>query len=208
LFALHCGASVKAYNIGPEFSRSFRSMISQSYAPVKFERDADLALVPEGQMITLPAGTTGYLTQSLGGSFTVYVDGRLFRLAGDDADAIGREPPPKPELPENASDTELEEMVYRQLKTCYDPEIPINIVDLGLVDDCVIHRNPHGGREVEIRMTLTAPGCGMGDFLVDDVRSRLLLIPTVDRVDVELTFDPPWTQEMMSESARLDTGMF
>lgn len=183
-------------------------MVSQSYAPVKFERDADVALVPEGQMVTLPAGTTGYLTQSLGGSFTVYVDGRLFRLAGDDADAIGREPQPRPELPENASEAELEDMVYRQLKTCYDPEIPINIVDLGLIYDCIIHRNAEGGREVEIRMTLTAPGCGMGDFLVDDVRSRLLLIPTVERVDVELTFDPPWSQEMMSESARLDTGMF
>ncbi|MCA1779361.1 MAG: putative Fe-S cluster assembly protein SufT [Xanthomonadaceae bacterium] len=183
-------------------------MFSQSYAPVKFERDAEAALIPEGQMVKLPAGTTGYLTQSLGGSFTIYVDGRLFRLAGEDADAIGREPQPRPELPENASDQDLEEVVLRQLKTCYDPEIPINIVDLGLIYDCDIQHNEHGRRDIEIRMTLTAPGCGMGDFLVDDVRSRLLLIPTIDRVDVELTFDPPWNQEMMSESARLDTGMF
>lgn len=183
-------------------------MYSPSYAPVKFERDAEVALVPEGQIVTLPAGTTGYLTQSLGASFTVYVDGRLFRLAGDDADAIGQEPPPKPELPENATDAEFEDLVYRQLKTCYDPEIPINIVDLGLIYDLTIHRNAAGGREIEIRMTLTAPGCGMGDFLVDEVRTRLLLIPSVERVDVELTFDPPWSQEMMSEAARLDTGMF
>src|SRR6056297_1980938 len=105
-------------------------MFSQSYAPVKFERDAEAALIPEGQMVELPAGTTGYLTQSLGGSFTIYVDGRLFRLAGEDADAIGREPQPRPELPENASDQDLEELVLKQLKTCYDPEIPINIVDL------------------------------------------------------------------------------
>jgi len=183
-------------------------MFSQSYAPVKFERDAEVALIPEGQMVNLPAGTTGYLTQSLGGSFTVYVDGRLFRLAGDDADAIGREPPPRPQLPDDASDEDLEQVVFGQLKTVYDPEIPINIVDLGLVYDCDIHRNSGGGREIEIRMTLTAPGCGMGDFLVDDVRSRLKIIPTVERVDVELTFDPPWNQEMMSEAARLDTGMF
>ena len=183
-------------------------MFSQSYAPVKFERDAEVALIPEGQMVELPAGTTGYLTQSLGGSFTVYVDGRLFRLAGDDADAIGREPPPKPEVSENATDKDIEDVVWRQLKTCYDPEIPINIVDLGLIYDCEIYRNPKGGREIEVRMTLTAPGCGMGDFLVDDVQSRLKIIPTVERVDVELTFDPPWNQEMMSEAARLETGMF
>ena len=150
----------------------------------------------------------GYLTQSLGGSFTIYVDGRLFRLAGDDADAIGREPPPKPQVPENATDQDIEAVVLEQLKTCYDPEIPINIVDLGLIYDCDIHKNASGGREIEVRMTLTAPGCGMGDFLVDDVSSRLKIIPTVERVDVELTFDPPWNQEMMSESARLDTGMF
>lgn len=183
-------------------------MFSQSYAPVKFERDADAALIPEGQMVELPAGTTGYLTQSLGGSFTVYVDGRLFRLAGDDADAIGREPPPKPEVPENASDKDIEAVVWQQLKTCYDPEIPINIVDLGLIYDCDIFKKDDGSREIEVRMTLTAPGCGMGDFLVDDVRSKLIIVPTIERVDVELTFDPPWNQDMMSESARLETGMF
>jgi len=183
-------------------------MFSQSYAPVQFARDAEVALIPEGQMVNLPAGTSGYLTQSLGGSFTVYVDGRLFRLAGDDADAIGREPPPKPKLPDDATDQDLEDVVLSQLKTCYDPEIPINIVDLGLIYKCDIHKNASGGREIEIAMTLTAPGCGMGDFLVDDVRSRLKIIPTVVRVDVALTFDPPWNQEMMSESARLETGMF
>ncbi|MBS3824205.1 MAG: putative Fe-S cluster assembly protein SufT [Wenzhouxiangellaceae bacterium] len=167
-----------------------------------------MALIPEGQMVELPAGTTGYLTQSLGGSFTVYVDGRLFRLAGDDADAIGREPPPKPEVPENASDKDIEAVVWQQLKTCYDPEIPINIVDLGLIYDCDIFKKDDGSREIEVRMTLTAPGCGMGDFLVDDVRSKLIIVPTIERVDVELTFDPPWNQDMMSESARLETGMF
>lgn len=183
-------------------------MFSQSYAPVKFERDSQVVLVPDGQVVELPAGSTGYLTQSLGGSFTIYVDGRLFRLAGDDADAIGREPPPKPELPDDATEEDIEALVLKQLKTCFDPEIPINVVDLGLIYECDINRNAEGDREIDIKMTLTAPGCGMGDFLVDDVRSRLLAIPTIIRVDVELTFDPPWTQEMMSESARLDTGMF
>ncbi|MEM7053954.1 MAG: putative Fe-S cluster assembly protein SufT [Pseudomonadota bacterium] len=185
-------------------------MFSQSYAPVKFERDSEVVLVPDGQVVELPAGTTGYLTQSLGGSFTIYIDGRLFRLAGNDADAIGREPPALPQLPDNATDEDIEDMVMHQLKTCYDPEIPINIVDLGLIYQCEIkHINEEANsRVVDIAMTLTAPGCGMGDFLVDDVRSRLLLIPTIDQVNVELTFDPPWSQHMMSEAARLDTGMF
>ena len=185
-------------------------MFSQSYAPVKFERDSEVVLVPDGQIVELPAGTTGYLTQSLGGSFTIYIDGRLFRLAGNDADAIGREPPPLPQLPENATDDDIEALVMHQLKTCYDPEIPINIVDLGLIYECDIRRidDSEDRRAVDVTMTLTAPGCGMGDFLVDDVRSRLLLIPTIEQVNVELTFDPPWNQHMMSEAARLDTGMF
>lgn len=183
-------------------------MYSQSYTPVKFERDCPVVLIPEGEEVQLPVGTTGYLTQSLGGSFTVYVDGRLFRVAGEDADAIGKEPPPRPELPENATDEDLEALVWHQLKTCYDPEIPINIVDLGLVYECAIDKRDDGQRDIAIEMTLTAPGCGMGEFLVDDVRTRLKLIPTVDAVDVKLVFDPPWNQTMMSEAARLDTGMF
>ena len=183
-------------------------MYSQSHAPVKFERACSVVLVPEGETVELPAGTTGYLTQSLGGSFTVYVDGRLFRLDGEDADAIGKEPPPRPQLPENATDEDLEALIWHQLKTCYDPEIPINIVDLGLIYSCDIEKRDDGLRDIHIEMTLTAPGCGMGDFLVDDVRSRLKLIPTIDTVDVELVFDPPWNQSMMSEAARLDTGMF
>ncbi len=183
-------------------------MFSQSYSPVQFERDCEVILVPEGQAVELPAGTVGYLTQSLGGSFTVYVDGRLFRLDGEDADAIGKEPPPRPELPENATEQDFAELVWHQLKTCYDPEIPINIVELGLVYDCDITRNDEGQRDIHIRMTLTAPGCGMGDVLVSDVRDKLKIIPTVGRVDVELTFDPPWNQSMMSEAAQLETGMF
>lgn len=183
-------------------------MFGNSYAPVTFERDCDVIVVPEGETVTIPAGTTGYLTQSLGGSFTVYIEGRLFRVAGDDADAIGREPPPRPELPDNASDSDFEEVVWNQLRTCYDPEIPINVVDLGLIYECDIDRADDGTRRIRIDMTLTAPGCGMGDILVEDARSRLRIIPTVSDVDVRLVFDPPWSHTMMSEAARLQTGMF
>jgi probable FeS assembly SUF system protein SufT len=98
--------------------------------------------------------------------------------------------------------------VWKQLRTCFDPEIPINVVDLGLVYDAVVSHRPDGERLVEIRMTLTAPGCGMGDILVDDVRTKLELIPTVAEADVELVFDPPWNRSMMSDAARLETGMF
>lgn len=183
-------------------------MFSNSYTPVKFERDCVAVMVPEGTEVELPSGTTGYITQSLGGSFTVYIDGRLFRLAGDDADAIGREPPPRPELPDNATDQDVEEMVWQQLNTVYDPEIPISVVELGLIYECQISRSEDGQRNVDIAMTLTAPGCGMGEVLVADVRDRLKLIPTINEVTVALTFDPPWNQGMMSEAARLETGMF
>ena len=108
-------------------------MFSNSYTPVKFERTAEVVMVPEGTEVELPTGTVGYITQSLGGSFTIYVEGRLFRLAGHDADAIGREPPPRPSLPDDATDQDVEDLVWAQLKTVYDPEIPINVVDLGLI---------------------------------------------------------------------------
>ncbi|MGY6588302.1 MAG: putative Fe-S cluster assembly protein SufT [Wenzhouxiangella sp.] len=183
-------------------------MFSSTYTPVKFERDCPVVMVPDGTEVELPSGTTGYITQSLGGSFTIYIDGRLFRLAGEDADAIGREPPPRPRLPDDASDQDVEDLVWQQLKTIYDPEIPINVVDLGLIYECTLGRVENGGRTVDIAMTLTAPGCGMGEVLVADVRDRLKIIPTVEQVNVALTFDPPWNQTMMSEAAQLETGMF
>ena len=180
---------------------------SRSSEPVKFERDCDVVLVPQGERVTLPAGSIGYITQALGGSFTVVVEGHLFRVAGNDADAIGKEPPSPLELAEGASDEEVEQLAWKQLHTCFDPEIPINVVDLGLVYSCEVGRTEAGDRRLEVRMTLTAPGCGMGDVLVEDVRSKLELIPTVAEADVELVFDPPWNQSMMSEAARLETGM-
>ena len=182
-------------------------MYSRSSEPVQFERDCAAVLVPQGDSVTLPAGSYGYITQALGGSYTVFVEGNLFRIAGQDGDAIGKEPEASLSLPENASDEEIEQLVWRQLRTCFDPEIPFNIVDLGLVYDCILGRNAEGERTVEIRMTLTAPGCGMGEILVDDVRNKLELIPTIAEADVELVFDPPWGRHMMSEAAKLETGM-
>ena len=183
-------------------------MFSQTSQPCTFQRDCEVVMIPSGDEVTIPAGTVGYITQALGGSFTVFVDGNLFRIAGVDADAIGREPVLPPTLPENATEDDVERLLWDQMKTVYDPEIPVNIVDLGLVYRCEMRRDAGGARVVDVSMTLTAPGCGMGDILVDDVRSKLEMVPTVDRVTVELTFDPPWNHSMMSEVARLETGMF
>lgn len=182
-------------------------MYTRSSEPVRFERDCPVVLVPQGDAVTLPAGSVGYITQALGGSYTVFVEGNLFRIAGQDADAIGKEPARALELPAGADDEAVEQLVWKQLRTCFDPEIPINVVDLGLVYEAVVRLREDGQREVEVKMTLTAPGCGMGEILVDDVRSKLELIPTVAEADVELIFDPPWSRHMMSEAARLETGM-
>ena len=112
-----------------------------------------------------------------------------------------------PEVLPDASEADIRSVVWTQLKTCYDPEIPINIVDLGLIYECEVSKNEDQGRTVSIKMTLTAPGCGMGEVLVQDVRDKVEIVPTVTKADVELVFDPPWSQSMMSEAARLQTGM-
>ena len=175
--------------------------------PVTFTRDVDAIIVPAGMAVKLREGQQGFITQALGGSFTVYVEGNLFRISGQDADALGKEAADVPQLPPNASDEDVRELAWQQMKTCYDPEIPINIVDLGLVYTCDVHTDDNGDRIVDVKMTLTAPGCGMGDVLVQDVRDKVEIIPTVKRADVELVFDPPWNQSMMSDAARLQTGM-
>lgn len=180
---------------------------SQTSEPIRLERDCSAVMVPQGEAVTLPAGQVGYITQALGGSFTVYVDGNLFRIRGEDADALGKEPPAALELADDAGDADVEKLVWQQLRTCFDPEIPINIVELGLVYDCDLEHLDDGQRKVNVRMTLTAPGCGMGEILVDDVRTKIEMIPTVAEADVDLVFDPPWNQSMMSEAARLETGM-
>ena len=181
---------------------------SRTSEPIQFSRDCEVVMVPQGDRVSLPAGTAGYITQALGGSFTVFVDGNLFRIAGLDADAIGKEIVPPPQLPDNATDEDVEALVWNQLRTCFDPEIPVNVVDLGLVYTCELERSEDGQRKVSIRMTLTAPGCGMGEVLVEDVRAKVELVPTVAEADVELVFDPPCNQSMMTEGARLQVGMF
>ena len=166
-------------------------MFSHTSQPCTFGRDCEVVMIPSGDRVTIPAGTVGYITQALGGSFTVFVDGNLFRIAGIDADAIGKEPVLPPSLPDDATDDDIENLLWEQMKTVYDPEIPVNIVDLGLIYRCEMSREAGDQRVVDVTMTLTAPGCGMGDILVDDVRSKLELVPTVDRVNVELTFGVP-----------------
>ena len=174
--------------------------------PFTVSRDVEGVIVPAGVSVKLRAGQAGYVTQALGGSFTVYVEGNLFRIAGKDADAIGQQVAAGPELPPDASDEDVRSIAWQQMKSCYDPEIPVNIVDLGLVYECDVTPGDKG-RVVSVKMTLTAPGCGMGEVLVQDVREKVEAIPTVERADVELVFDPPWNQTMMSEAARLQTGM-
>ena len=183
-------------------------MYSRSSEPVQFSRDCAAVLVPQGELVTLPAGSYGYITQALGGSFTLYIDGNLFRLAGEHADAIGQEVVKPPELPPDATLDDLKKLIWEQMATCYDPEIPINIVDLGLIYACDVTTNDDGTHDVDVKMTLTAPGCGMGEGLVQDVREKVEIIPTIRTALVELVFDPPWNQSMMSEAARLQTGMF
>ena len=176
--------------------------------PIVIYRDVRAVMVPAGAEVTLKTGQAGYITQALGGSFTLYVDGNLYRIAGEDADALGKEVVKAPDLPPDATEEDILKAVWDQLRTCYDPEIPINIVDLGLVYECDVKPNEDGTRVVDVKMTLTAPGCGMGEILVDDAKDKIERIPTVREARVELVFDPPWDQSMMSEAARLQTGMF
>jgi probable FeS assembly SUF system protein SufT len=175
--------------------------------PFVIGRPVQAVMVPAGTVVDLHPGQAGYITQALGGSFTLYIEGNLFRLAGADADAIGQDVTHPPQLPPNATEEHVRELAWEQMRSCFDPEIPINIVDLGLIYECEVKPNDDGTRSVEVKMTLTAPGCGMGDILVHDVKEKIELIPTVREAAVELVFDPPWTQSMMSPAARLQTGM-
>jgi probable FeS assembly SUF system protein SufT len=151
------------------------------------------------------------VTQALGGSYTVVVNGNMFRIDGHDADALGFETsalPPKP-LASTRTRDEVEKLVWEALKTCYDPEIPVNIVDLGLVYSCTLQ--PVAGKSayrVEVKMTLTAPGCGMGPVLQQDVHSKLLSLEDIDDVNVELVWDPPWNQGMLTDAAKLALGLY
>ncbi len=182
-------------------------MFGHTNEPFSLSRDVTAIIIPAGEQVKLREGTSGFITQALGGSFTVYVEGNLFRVSGMDADALGKEPVEPPKVPENASDADIEAVIWDQLKTCYDPEIPVDIVNLGLVYRCDVTPKGNGERSVSVDMTLTAPGCGMGDVLVQDAREKIAVIPTISDVTVELVFDPPWNIGMMTEEARLQTGM-
>jgi probable FeS assembly SUF system protein SufT len=166
-------------------------------------RECRAIRIPEGTPAMLSQGTRVRITQALGGSYTVATErGYLFRIESRDADALGKEPG---EGIAASADAGLEERVWAAMRTCYDPEIPINVVDLGLIYSCEILDE---GRRVEIKMTLTAPGCGMGPILAQDVQQRIESLPEVETAAVEVVFDPPWNQNMMSEAARLELGLF
>ncbi len=179
-----------------------------SSEPIALARDVEASIVPVGTKVTLQKGEPAYITQSLGGSFTVVVNGNMFRIDGHDADALGLEPPVKPVSDGTPVTHEnLEKEIWNQLRMCYDPEIPVNIVDLGLIYDCALTPLGGGSYKVDVKMTLTAPGCGMGPVLAQDVQNRLLSLEGIDDVSVELVWDPPWNQAMMSESAKLQLGL-
>ena len=177
--------------------------------PLELVRDCEAALVPSGTKVTLQKGETAYITQALGGSYTVVVNGNMFRIEGKDSDALGLESQDSPAdraRGKELTPEQLERVVWDQMRTCYDPEIPVNIVDLGLIYDCAISPEP-GRNRVDVKMTLTAPGCGMGEHLRQDVQTKLLSIDGVSEVNVELVWDPPWNQGMMTEAAKLQLGL-
>ncbi|MEP7014675.1 MAG: putative Fe-S cluster assembly protein SufT [Verrucomicrobiota bacterium] len=174
-------------------------------------RDCEVILIPSGTSFTVPAGTKGVITQTLGGSYTIATSYGLSRVAEKDIDALGIEKPAaKTEAKANGAKTDgevSEAAVWSQLKQCFDPEIPVNIVDLGLVYDCRLSKKDDGGTKVEVKMTLTAPGCGMGPAIAHDAQSKILTIDGVDEADVQLVWDPPWNQNMISEAGRMKLGM-
>ena len=178
---------------------------------ITLSRECEAILIPSGDKVTLPGGSQVMVTQSLGGSYTVTTErGYMVRIAGKDADALGlkRAAAMQPEASVTAGGPEeVEKLVWDQLKTCFDPEIPINIVDLGLVYDCRVSPLAEGGNKVEVKFTLTARGCGMGESLKGDIKSKILSVPGVKEVDVELVWDPPWNQTMISGAAKQQLGM-
>ena len=173
----------------------------------QLRRDCPGILIPIGTEVILKKGAQVIVTQALGGSATVNHDGNLIRISSENLDAIDLDTSKNKTVSESELDDGNIDMdsVWDQLRTCYDPEIPINIVELGLIYRCELVEDKEGGEKVEIDMTLTAPGCGMGPFLVEDVRCKILGIPNVSNVSVELVFDPP---DMMSDEARLEAGLY
>ena len=174
-------------------------------------RDTEAIQIPSGNKTTIPAGTQGVITQTLGGSYTIATYQGLARIAETDLDALGIEKPHQASNPaanaDNGSGEVDEKAVWDQLRQCYDPEIPVNIVDLGLVYDCQLNKSENGGTKVDVKMTLTAPGCGMGPAIAHDAQTKILSIDGVDEAEVQLVWDPPWNQNMISEAGRMKLGM-
>ena len=177
---------------------------------VVVSRNADAVMIPSGERVLVPQGARATITQSLGGTYTLITDrGLMVRISGKEVEAIGKTPVETPQLAENeeATPEKIEQLVWDQLKTCYDPEIPVNIVDLGLVYLCEVQPAESGTTDVKIKMTLTAPGCGMGPVLAGDVKHKVESIPGVHHAEVEVVFDPVWDRSMMSDAAKLQLGM-
>ena len=174
---------------------------------VVVRRPVHAQLIPHGDVYELPEGTMGVITQAMGSSFTLHVDGFLMRIAGADADAIGKEVPVPPVIPSDIRPEDLRGVVWDVLKTCYDPEIPVDIVSLGLVYVCDVLPMDGDRFRISIKMTVTAPGCGMGESIANEVCDKVLTLPRVGDITVNPVFDPPWERAMMSEEAQLALGL-
>jgi probable FeS assembly SUF system protein SufT len=181
--------------------------MSPRYQTVTTTRAVVVERVPDGYPIELQAGVTAQITQALGGSFTLLVHGQLARLAGEDADAIGQARPEGFIAPADARPEDVPALVEQGRRPCHDPEIPVDIVELGLVYACDVEPMGDGRRRVSIRMSLTAPGCGMGEAIADEVRDKVCALPHVGEARVEVVFDPPWDRSRMSEAAALMLGL-
>jgi probable FeS assembly SUF system protein SufT len=181
----------------------------QQTTSIELKRDCAAVQIPVGNEVILKAGTPVDIAQTLGGTFTVYTMGGLFRIAGKDADAIGLEPQTEPVVPAAAAveGAPSDKLIWDTLRTCYDPEIPVNIVDLGLVYDMALEKLPSGGHKVSVKMTLTAAGCGMGATIAGDAQQKLLYLPGVEDASVEVVWDPPWHQSMITPEGRRVLGL-
>lgn len=181
--------------------------------PITLTRDVEAVIVPAGDKVTLAKGEPAYIFQSLGDSHTVVVNGNTFRIDGKDADALGLQVAPKPAAPaatpsgKPITQEELEKEAWDSMRNCFDPEIPVNVVDLGLIYDLAISPLDNNSFKADVKMTLTAPGCGMGPMIAQDVQNRLISLEGIDEANVELVWDPPWNQAMMSEAAKLQLGL-
>ena len=181
-----------------------------THEALTLSRDVEATMVPAGTKVTLMKGEQAYITQSLGGSYTVVVNGNMFRVDGGNADALGIKPEEASRISGSTSPRSAEEVekeAWAQMRNCYDPEIPVNVVDLGLIYDLQVESGGEHSYRTNVKMTLTAPGCGMGPMIAQDVQNRLISIEEVDEANVELVWDPPWNQGMMTEAAKLQLGL-